>query len=130
MTDVLRVVIALAALSVAGHAAGAAEVTHLTDNDGGRKPLKTVVPPYPELARRERLEGEVQVCFNVRQNGETHRVRVRRSTNRIFEKPSVRAVRASTYEALPEGTKPSGIKTCRTFTFRLEPVPVSQPAPD
>jgi TonB family protein len=129
-TDVFRAVITLAAFFLAGQAAGTPEVTHLTDNDGGRKPVKTVVPTYPELARRERLEGEVQVCFNVRKNGTTHRVRVRRSTNRIFEKPSVRAVRASTYKILPEGTRPSGIKTCRTFTFRLDPVPVSQPAPD
>lgn len=122
-----RVVIVLAALSVTAYAADKPQVTHLTDNDDGRKPLKTVVPAYPELARRERLEGEVQVCFNIRKNGTTHRVRVRRSTNRIFEKPSVRAVRASTYEALPENSKPSGIKTCRTFTFKLDPVADSQP---
>jgi TonB family protein len=125
---VFRVVAVLAALSVTAYAAGTPEVTHLTNNDDGRKPLKTVVPVYPELARRERLEGKVQVCFNIRKNGTTHRVRVRRSTNRIFEKPSLRAVRASTYEALAEGSKPSGIKTCRTFTFRLDPVADSQPA--
>jgi TonB family protein len=124
---VFRVVVVLAALFATAYAADTPKVTHLTDNDDGRKPLKTVVPVYPELARRERLEGEVQVCFNIRQNGTTHRVRVRRSSNRIFEKPSVRAVRASRYEALPEGVKSSGIKTCRTFIFQLDPVADSQP---
>jgi TonB family protein len=87
----------------------------------------TVVPIYPDLARRERLEGDVQVCFNVDRSGIPHRVRVRRSTNRIFEKPSLLAVRASTYQPLPEGRKPSGIKTCRTFRFRLNPVAIERP---
>ena len=102
-------------------------MTHLQDERGDRKPAHTVFPRYPELARRERLEGEVQVCFNVDRNGKTHRVRVRKSTNRIFEKPSVLAVRASKYEPLPGGKKPSGIKTCRTFRFRLDPVAIERP---
>jgi TonB family protein len=106
---------------------GAPSVTYLPDGSGERKPLHTVVPAYPELARRERVEGEVQVCFNINRAGKTHRVSVRRSTNRIFEKPSVKAVRASTFMALPEGAAPSGIKTCRTFIFRLTPVAVETP---
>lgn len=104
-----------------------ADVGYITDEDGGRKPLQTVVPVYPELARRERLEGEVQVCFNVDRDGKTHRVRVRKSTNRIFDKASVQAARASTYAPLPEGKKPSGIKTCRTFRFHLSPVAIERP---
>jgi TonB family protein len=103
------------------------DVVHMPVDKGDRKPLLTVVPVYPELARRERVEGEVQVCFNVDRKGNTHRVRVRKSTNRIFEKPSVLAVRASTYEPLPEGKELSGIKTCRTFRFHLSPVAIEQP---
>lgn len=103
------------------------EVTHFKDESSDRIPLQTVVPVYPELARRERVEGEVQVCFNVDRKGRTHRVRVRNSTNRIFEKPSVLAVRASTYAPLPEGAKLSGIKTCRTFRFHLSPVAIETP---
>jgi TonB family protein len=95
---------------------------------GARKPRLTVVPVYPELARRERVEGEVQVCFTVDRKGNTHRVRVRKSTNRIFEKPSILAARASTYEPLPEDKEMSGIKTCRTFRFHLNPVAIERPS--
>ncbi len=108
---------------------GELEVTHLVDDSSDRKPLQTQVPqyPYPEKARRQRLEGEVEVCFHVDREGRTSRVGVRRSTNRIFEKPSMLAVRASTYRPLPEGSRLSGIKTCRTFRFRLTPVAIEQP---
>ena len=87
-----------------------------------RVPLYTVVPPYPEKARRDRVEGQVEVCFNVDRDGKTHRVRVRNSTNRVFEKSSRDAVRASTYKRLPDDKRLSGIKTCRTFRFFLSPV--------
>jgi len=93
----------------------------LAVDSGERKPVLTVVPVYPELALRRRVEGDVQVCFNVDQEGIPHRVRVRSSSNRVFEKPAVLAARASTWEPLLPGTKPSGIKTCRTFRFRLSP---------
>lgn len=99
------------------------QVTYHSDDAGERKSLYTVVPLYPERARRERIEGEVQVCFNVDHFGRTSRATVRTSTNRIFEKPALLAVRESTYEPLPDGQKLSGIKTCRTFRFRLTPVP-------
>ena len=94
----------------------------LTVDSGERKPVLTVVPVYPELALRERVEGDVQVCFNVDREGVPHRVRVRSSSNRVFEKPALLAARASTWEPLPPETKLSGIKTCRTFRFRLNPV--------
>ena len=87
-----------------------------------RTPLYTVVPAYPEKARRERDEGEVQVCFNVNRDGKTHRVKVRNSTNRVFEKPSRDAVRASTYKRLADDQPLVGIKTCRTFRFYLSPI--------
>jgi len=116
----------LAAVPAAGEAE-VAEVTHLTDDSSDRRPLQTMVPEYPERARRERREGDVEVCFNVDHTGKVSRVSVRRSTHRIFEKPSILAVRASTYRPLPEGRRLSGIKTCRTFRFRLMPVAIEQP---
>lgn len=103
------------------------EVTHFPDLASARAPLNTVVPAYPRKALSERIEGDVQVCFNVDRKGKPYRIAVRRSTHRVFEKPSRRAVRASSYKPLPEGQKDSAIKTCRTFRFRLEPIEVSQP---
>lgn len=92
------------------------------ERDDERKPLFTMIPDYPEVARRDRIEGEVQVCFDVTRDGRTRRIAVRKSTHRVFEKPAIRAVRASTYEPLPREASMSGIKACRTFRFTLEPV--------
>jgi len=99
-------------------------VEYVAGDEGERRPLHTVVPAYPEKARRARVEGEVEVCFKVNREGRTSRVAVRRSTNRAFEKPSRDAVRASTYRPLPKDKKLSGIKTCRTFRFHLEAVTI------
>lgn len=89
-----------------------------------RMPLLTVMPDYPETARRDRIEGEVQVCFEITRDGHTRRIAVRKSTHRPFEKPAIRAVRASTYVPLSKDAVLSGIKACRTFRFTLEPVVV------
>lgn len=116
----------LAAVSLS-FADDAANVSASSDDTGQRTPLHTVVPKYPESARRARVEGEVEVCFNVDRRGRTHRVSVRRSSNRAFEKPAKKAVRASTYRPLDEGRELSGIKTCRTFRFFLNPVAIETP---
>jgi len=113
-----------ATLSVADDTAN---VSASPDDTGERMPLHTVVPKYPEAARQARVEGEVEVCFNVDRRGRTRRVAVRRSSNRAFEKPAKKAVRASTYRPLAEGRELSGIKTCRTFRFFLSPVVIETP---
>ncbi len=118
MKRAVLLLIACAASAVASEP----EVKHLTDDTGDRVPLETVVPAYPKDARRDRIEGEVQVCFHIDREGKPYRIAVRRSTHRVFEKPARKAVRASTYQPLEKGEKPSGIKTCRTFRFSLEPV--------
>jgi len=92
--------------------------------DTKRLPSFTVMPDYPKIARRDRIEGEVQVCFEITRDGRTRRVAVRRSTNRLFEKPAIRAVRKSTYIPLGDDAVMSGIKACRTFRFTLEPTVV------
>lgn len=109
---------------MAAPALGVADVdASLSDErDDERKPLFTMIPDYPKVARRDRIEGEVQVCFDVTRDGRTRRIAVRKSTHRVFEKPAIRAVRASTYEPLPRDASMSGIKACRTFRFTLEPV--------
>ncbi len=115
---------ALTILLLAGASLSAAEtsITRLVDEEGDRVPSHTVVPIYPEDARRDRIEGEVQVCYDVDVKGRPYRVAVRQSTNRIFERPSMRAIKASLYVPLDPGEKTSGIKTCRTFRFQLQPL--------
>jgi len=103
-------------------AIGAGDESPVTKDDVNRVPLYTVMPDYPMLARRDRIEGEVKVCFEISRRGRTRRIAVRTSTHRVFEKPAIRAVRASTYTPLPKDAALSGIKACRTFRFTLEPV--------
>ncbi|NJN48128.1 MAG: TonB family protein [Candidatus Competibacteraceae bacterium] len=69
--------------------------------------------------------GDVEVCFDVDRDGKTSRIAVRRSSNQVFERAAIRAVRQSTYVKVPAEVVLSGIKTCRTFRFRLDPAVVT-----
>ena len=111
---------ALLLLCAAGSGADEPRITHLEDSSHERVPLNTVAPVYPAVARRERIEGDVQLCFYVDRAGRPYRIAVRTSSDRVFEKPAIRAIRASRYQPLPEGKPVPAIKTCRTFRFRLE----------
>jgi TonB family protein len=99
------------------------------DTHHDRQPLNTVVPEYPAKARRERIEGEVQVCFDISREGFPRRIAVRRSTHRYFEKPARDAVRRSTWQPLAPGADLPAIKACRTFRFALVPVPPGEREP-
>ena len=94
----------------------------IVDELSDRVPLVTAAPQYPNIAKRDRIEGEVKVCYLVDKHGQPYRVGVRNSTHRTFERPSLRAVKASTFVPLKPGEKVSSVKTCRTFRFQLEPV--------
>ena len=96
-------------------------VAYVIDSSTDRIPAQTVAPEYPRKARRDRVEGEVQVCFEVTREGQTRRVAVRNSTHRTFEKPSIKAVRASSFRPLGKDEALPAIKSCRTFVFSLEP---------
>jgi len=120
----MAAVVTVAALLAGALAVGGEEVAEvpLTKDDVERTPSYTVMPDYPAVARRDRIEGQVQVCFEISRKGRTRRIAVRKSTHQMFEKPAIRAVRASTYVPLPKNANLSGIKSCRTFRFTLEPV--------
>ena len=107
-------------LCATSYAADEYRATDLEQDGYERIPLNTVAPAYPAIARRDRIEGDVQVCFKVDREGRPYRIAVRTSTNRIFEKPAIRAIRASRYQPWPEDQAVPAIKTCRTFRFRLE----------
>lgn len=91
------------------------------DSETNRTPLHTLVPDYPRIARRDRIEGEVKVCFEISRDGYPLRIAVRKSSNRLFEKPARKAVRKSTWIPLQRDEESSGIKACRTFRFSLVP---------
>jgi len=104
------------------------DVSQLLDPGGDRVPMQTVVPVFPEKALRDRIQGHVKVCFNVDREGRTSRISVRTSTHRMFEKPAINAVRASSYQPLEEHEVLSNIKTCRTFRFQLDPIAIEDPS--
>ena len=129
MRTSILIALSLAFLLVAAvFAEQVAEQAQAVDASSDRKPLLTVVPAYPKRALRDRLEGDVEVCFNVDRGGRTSRIAVRRSSNRLFEDAAKQAVRRSTYVPLPKNQVMSGIKTCRTFQFRLDPASDAEPA--
>jgi len=97
-------------------------VARIVDSNIERIPEHTVVPKYPRKARRDRIEGEVRVCFEIDRQGRPRRVAVRNSTHRAFEKPSLKAVKASSFRALGDDEAVPQIKACRTFVFALQPV--------
>ncbi len=94
----------------------------VSDTDIKRVPSYTVAPEYPRRERRDRVEGEVQVCFDIDREGRPRRIAVRNSTHRAFEKPSMKAVRASTFRPLKDDESLQTLKSCRTFRFTLRPV--------
>ena len=102
----------------------------VVDSSSDRIPLHTLAPIYPPKARRDRIEGQVQVCFEVDRQGRTRRIAVRKSTHRAFERPSIKAVRASTFRALEYDVPLQAIKTCRTFIFSLEKLSPAKPDDD
>jgi TonB family protein len=114
-------IVLLTALTLSNLASGDDAVEKF-DSDTDRVPLLTTVPDYPEVARRDRIQGEVQVCFNITRDGYPRRIAVRSSSNRLFEKPAMKAVRKSTWVRLDDDQAMSGIKACRTFRFSLVPV--------
>lgn len=117
-----RVLVALIILAPAIAGSAEPQQARVIDSKTDRVPEQTVVPVYPKKARRDRIEGEVQVCFEVDRSGRPRRVAVRRSSHRIFERPSLRAVKASTFRPLDDDKELQAIKSCRTFVFSLQPV--------
>ncbi len=122
MIRLLLVLLVLASgAAVANDAPASARIIDAT---GDRMPDHTRAPNYPRIARRDRIEGEVQVCFEIDRKGRPRKVAVRRSTNRLFEKPSIKAVKASSFRPIPKGEVVPQVKSCRTFIYSLEPAMV------
>lgn len=112
----------LLCLAVLAAPSAAEEGVEPFDSQTDRVPRKTVIPDYPETARRDRIEGEVQVCFDISRQGYPRRIAVRSSTHRVFERTAIKAVRRSSWQPLEKGRPLPGIKACRTFRFLLMPV--------
>ena len=98
----------------------------ITDSSTDRQPATTAFPKYPSIARRDRIEGEATICFNIDARGKVKNAKVREYSHKIFRRPALRAARASTFEPLAPGQVLAKGKACRTYRFRLEPIPREQ----
>lgn len=67
-------------------------------SDRGALPLVRVEPQYPPQAARRRLEGWVQLRFTITTAGSVTDVSVVKSSNPVFERAAVEAVRKWKYE--------------------------------
>lgn len=97
-------------------------ITHFRDSNTDRVPMLTAFPSYPSIARRDRIEGDATVCFIVKQDGRITSVRLREASHKIFVKPTLRAIKKSTFEPLGPNQVLAKARTCRTYRFRLEPI--------
>ena len=73
---------------------------HLMDSSMDRTPAKTAFPTYPRIARRDRIEGDATVCFKIDIDGRIRSIRVKNYSHRIFRRPSLRAIKDSSFEPL------------------------------
>ncbi len=101
-------------------------VTHFVDTSTDRVPALTAFPTYPSIARRDRIEGEATVCFKIKANGRVSRPVVTEYSHRIFSKPALRAIKKSNFEPLSPNQILRTARTCRTYRFRLDPIPANQ----
>jgi len=101
-------------------------ITHFEDSSSDRIPTVTAVPQYPEKARRDRIEGEATVCYLIDSHGRIKRPSVRQSSHKMFAKPSMKAIRQSSYEPLRPDQNLSQVKSCRTYRFLLNPVAIEE----
>ena len=101
-------------------------ILHFEDSSSDRQPTLTAVPQYPKLARRDRIEGEATICYKIDKNGRIKNPSVRSSSHKMFAKPSLKAIKQSSYEAIRPDQQVSKVKTCRTFRFLLTPVAIEE----
>ena len=90
------------------------------DNALLRKPVLIRTPEYPAKAFRKRLQGDVEVCFEILADGRVYKPYVSSSSARVFNRSALRAIRESRFEADPAGT--GRIRGCRVYRFRLQPI--------
>lgn len=87
-------------------------------SDRGALPLVRVEPQYPPQAAKRHLEGWVQLQFTVTTSGGVDDVVVVKSSNSVFERAAIEAVRKWKYEPQMRGGAPvatSGLNVVLRF---------------
>ncbi|MEO0203019.1 MAG: energy transducer TonB [candidate division WOR-3 bacterium] len=84
------------------------------------EPIRTVLPEYPEVARKAGLEGRVTIAVIVDENGDVIHAEVVNSTNKVFEESALKA--AYQYKFKPGMMKDKKVKVrvIIPFAFKLQ----------
>ncbi|HEV2721827.1 MAG TPA: TonB family protein [Thermoanaerobaculia bacterium] len=82
-------------------------------------PLRRVTPPYPEIARRMRLNGYAVVECIIDQSGRVRDARVLTSSNSAFEQPAIEAVRQWQFSPGTLNGQPVDVQFDLTVKFQL-----------
>ena len=126
VTAALCLAMASSAIVLADESTRVTRITHMEDSSSDRMPSVTAVPQYPEIARRDRIEGEATVCYTIDAEGRIRRPAVKRSSHKMFAKPALKAIKKSSYEPLRSNQEATVARTCRTFRFLLKPVAIEE----
>ncbi len=126
VTAAACLVLASSAVVLADDSTRVTRITHMEDSSSGRMPSVTAVPQYPEIAIRDRIEGEATVCYTIDADGRIRRPAVQRSSHKMFAKPALKAIKKSSYEPLRSDQEATVARSCRTFRFLLKPVAIEE----
>lgn len=85
------------------------------------KPIKSRVPKYPEIARRDNLEGDVCVRLWVNKDGTIRKVKAIVISDEIFVEPALIAAIDWTLSPAIKDGKPIEVSVFLPFKFRLNP---------
>ncbi len=77
-------------------------------------------PEYPREAIRAEIGGLATACFTITRKGRVRDVVVVQSSNELFRKPVIKAIRKSRYTPAKHNGKPVAAQLCRSYRFSLE----------
>ncbi|MBK9063452.1 MAG: energy transducer TonB [Acidobacteria bacterium] len=81
--------------------------------------IETIAPPYPELARRARIEGVVVLDAVIGADGAVREVRVAQGVSPLLDPAAVEAVRRWRYRPASVGARPVAVLLKVVLTFSL-----------
>lgn len=84
------------------------------------KLIKRVEPEYPLAMRRFRLEGRVQVEFEVDATGKAQNPVIKQSNNPAFDEPAIEALLASKFEPATADGKPVKSRLRQEIRFQMQ----------
>jgi TonB family protein len=90
------------------------------DHGNGPRPVKQSKPDYPRSALLNGEEGWVRLGFRVQPGGEVSDIEVLESSQRVFEKPALRAMKKWRFQPDTVEGKPVSTPMVQTIEFKLE----------